>query len=85
VQLLRGRDSLPVLRDQCFQLGLPGCFAGRLTLRVQLVLVGVVVGPTTAAVAGLAVGPAPTRLAVVDAEVSLRRHNTTAGGRVSDS
>jgi hypothetical protein len=48
VQLLRGRDSLPVLRDQCFQLGLPGCFAGRLTLRVQLVPVGVEVGPTHA-------------------------------------
>ena len=45
----------------------------------ELVLVGLVVGPTPPAVTGLAVRPAPTRLARVEAEVGLRRHNTAAG------
>jgi hypothetical protein len=72
-------DSLLVLHGERFLLGLPGCFASRLTLRVQLVLVGVVVGPTALAVAGPAVRPAPTRLAAVDGELGLGRHNTAAG------
>lgn len=36
VQLLRGRGALPVFLDLRFQLGLPGCLASRLTLRVEL-------------------------------------------------
>jgi hypothetical protein len=63
VQLLLRCDSLLVLHGERFQFGLPGCFASRLPRGAQLVLAGVVVGPTTSAVAGLAVRLAPTRLA----------------------
>src|SRR5215217_6606794 len=85
VQLLRGRDSLPVFLFERLEFGLPGCFPTRHTPRVQLILVGVVVGPPPQAVAGLAVRPAPTRPAAVDAEVGLRRYDTAAraGSRVA--
>jgi hypothetical protein len=84
MQLLRGRDSLPVGLDLRFQLGLPGCFASRRTLCIQLVLAGVVVGPTAPAVAGLAVRPAPTRLAASTPK-SASTVITPQRGRVSDS
>jgi hypothetical protein len=45
VQLLRGRDSLPVFLFERLEFGLPGCFPSRHTLRIQLILVGVVIGP----------------------------------------
>jgi hypothetical protein len=62
MQRLRSRDSLPVGLDLRFQLGLPGCFASRYTLREEFVLVGVVVGAPAPAVARLAVRPTPARL-----------------------
>jgi hypothetical protein len=73
VQPLRGLDSLPVFRDHRFQLGLPGCFANCLTLRVELVLVGVVVGGRSLAVALAAVGLATRgRVAVGGEAIPLR-------------
>jgi hypothetical protein len=79
VQLLRGRHPLPARLGLRFEFGLPGRFANRDTPRVQPFRVGVVLGPTAPAVAGLAIRPTPTSLAAVDAEVGLGRHNTAAG------
>lgn len=57
--LPRGCDSLLVLHGERFKLRLSGGFALRLTLRVPLVLVELVVGLTALAVTGLAVGLRP--------------------------
>ena len=79
VQLLVGRNPLPVFLLELVELGLPGGFANRFSLRVELVPVLGVVGATAPAITLLAVRPAPTRLAAVDTEVVLFGHNATLG------
>jgi hypothetical protein len=64
---------------ELLELRLPGCFANRFTLRIELVSVLGVVGATAPAVTFLAVRLAPARLAVVDAEVVLCGHDATLG------
>jgi hypothetical protein len=77
----RGRATLTRHLFQRFKLGLAGCFASRRALRLQLLPVGGVISSAASTIASLAVRPAPTRLAGVDAEVGFRRHNTAARTR----
>jgi len=64
---------------ELLEIGLPGCFANRFTLRIELVLVFSVVGVPSPAVAGFAVRLASTRLTAVDAEAFLRRRDAALG------
>ena len=61
------------------KMSLPGGLANRLAPRVQLVSVLGVIRIAAPAVAGVAVRLSPARLAAVDAEAFLLRHNTASG------
>jgi hypothetical protein len=55
MQLPAGRHFLPVFLLELLEMGLPGRFANRFTLRVELVLVLLVPGVSSLAIAALTV------------------------------